>query len=149
MTVLTEDEWTLISSSYECDKCVNFIKLDETPYQREGDNGILTEDMNLEKAPKETNFTYIFEPAVCEQCVQQSELDKHMFENKKIFIRQVDDDAQGQATPNNDRKIAHEDDCEIIQVVNEVIHEVNLLKIFKKKFSKRKLNKDEDHTYKN
>ncbi len=46
---------------------------------------------------------------MCEQCFSQNELSKVLYENKRIFIRQKDDDSVETA--------AVKDDCEIINLV--------------------------------
>ena len=46
---------------------------------------------------------FIFEPDVCQQCIEQNELDKYLFENKKIYIRQIEEDSPPQvpSVPSN------------------------------------------------
>ena len=37
-------------------------------------------------------FDFVFKPQSCHECLRQNELSKMQFENKKIFIRQIDED---------------------------------------------------------
>jgi hypothetical protein len=55
----------------------------------------------------------IFEPEICEPCCSQSELSKILYEDKKIFIRQRDDDDDLFTTEEN------KDECEIMNIVKE------------------------------
>lgn len=36
---------------------------------------------------------FLFDPDVCEICMEQNELEKYLFDNKKIAIRQIDEDS--------------------------------------------------------
>lgn len=49
-------------------------------------------ECKTEKAENKLEFKYEFYPNVCQECLAQNELDKYLFENKKIVIRQIDDD---------------------------------------------------------
>lgn len=36
---------------------------------------------------------FLFDPDVCEVCMEQNELEKYLFVNKRIAVRQIDDDS--------------------------------------------------------
>lgn len=64
--LVTVDEWKFLSNHYKFDNEITIQKIDPE--------------------------TIIFEPDVCEMCYQQNELSKLLYEDKKIFIRNRDDD---------------------------------------------------------
>ena len=63
---MTSDEWNYISKHYKFDQEIIIQKIDD----------------NL----------IFFEPEICEPCCSQNELTKILYENRKIFIRQRDED---------------------------------------------------------
>lgn len=63
----------------------------------------------------ELTFTYVFDfsPEVCQICLEQNELDKFFFENKKVVIRLIEDDqpaSNGQGSNTNGDNQSNEDD---------------------------------------
>ena len=93
-----------------------------------------------ESQSNDEQYYFELEPGVCQECMDRNELDKIIFENKKILVRIIDDEENG-STPStssnqtsqpsilaqleekkfasNDlkKKSDDSDDCEIIQIV--------------------------------
>ena len=96
VTLLTEAEWGYLSANYEYDMEVTVTKL---PKEVANDHLNGQEDRSPKQQPSEVvvsaasvQFNYVFKPQSCCECLHQKELSKMQFENKKIFIRQIDED---------------------------------------------------------
>ena len=85
MTVITEGEWSILKECYSYDREITILKLKKP-------NELCQKDAT-ETSNTELMDYFIFEPDVCQQCIEQNELDKYLFENKKIYIRQIEDDS--------------------------------------------------------
>ena len=79
VTIVSSREWLLLTESFIYDKLITVIKT-------QASNNEMNGDTSKEK------FNFIFEPLTCEICLEKNELDKYLFENKKIFIRLIDED---------------------------------------------------------
>lgn len=75
MTIITKEEWSVLASSFSFDQAVTVIK-----------EIVNAEEDNIVK------YSFKFEPEVCGICMEQNEINKYLFENKKIAIRQVDEE---------------------------------------------------------
>lgn len=80
VTLITEEEWKILTTSFPYDRAVTVIKT-EVPIEGEMDTDL----------PAKEN-QYKFDPDVCDICIEQNELEKYLFDHKKIAIRQIDDD---------------------------------------------------------
>ena len=81
---MTDKEWKVLSDNFTFDKIITVIKTSTNEVEMNSDAENKTEI--------EPVYSYIFEPSICEFCLEKNELDKYLFENKKIFIRLIDDE---------------------------------------------------------
>jgi NDP-sugar pyrophosphorylase family protein len=88
--LLTEDEWAFLSRNYDFDKVITVVKIAKESTE------LASKQKDGSPTPIQSNsqsaFYYLFEPEVCQKCIRMNELTKFIFENKKIFIRQIDED---------------------------------------------------------
>ena len=73
-TIITMEEWSILTASFQFDQAVTISK----------------ETAQIESDSQKCSFK--FDPDVCEICMEQNEINKYLFENKKIAIRQVDEE---------------------------------------------------------
>ncbi len=103
---MTLDEWKILTEHFTPDRTITVIK--SSLSEVECKNG------------ETESFSFIFEPSTCEVCLEKNELDKYLFENKKIFIRIIDDEtpAAAAATTKNDSPPPKQSD-EALKETNE------------------------------
>ncbi|CAF0845967.1 unnamed protein product, partial [Brachionus calyciflorus] len=85
-TILTNFEWEFISQNYMCDMPIKITKF-SVPRSEDSQSN-------------DEQFYYDFEPGICQECLTRNELDRIIFENKKILIRQQDDEELNGSTQN-------------------------------------------------
>lgn len=100
VALLRAEEWFHLKENYENDgQDINVIKR------------AIPNELETANEGSEPTFTYVFDfsPEVCQICLEQNELDKFFFENKKVIIRLIEDDQPASNGSNGDNQ-ANEDD---------------------------------------
>ncbi|RMZ96708.1 Ubiquitin carboxyl-terminal hydrolase 48 [Brachionus plicatilis] len=97
-TLLTEFEWEFISTNYIFDTQIKLKK-----------------HLNLNDS-EESLINFEFEPQVCQDCMAQNELDKMLFENKKILIRFQDEEENNCTSKLENLKNEEMEDTDVIHI---------------------------------
>lgn len=66
---------------------------------------------------EESLINFEFEPQVCQDCMAQNELDKMLFENKKILIRIQDEEENNCTSKLENLKNEEMEDSDVIHIV--------------------------------
>jgi hypothetical protein len=94
--LVTEQEWAFLSRNYDFDKAISVVKIPkESQHQLSSSSSAskqIDDSTSTQANSQSKSFYYLFEPEVCQICIKMNELTKLVFENKKIFIRQIDED---------------------------------------------------------
>ncbi len=99
VTVITEEEWQVLSSSFKFDQAITVYKMTQQHEPAEATNHDPQrpiDDQELTSHSKTSSDTqhntFQFDPEVCSLCMEQNALEKFLFDNKKIAIRQIDEE---------------------------------------------------------
>jgi len=108
VTVITEEEWQVLSSSFKFDQAITVYKMTQQHEPAEATNHDPQrpiDDQELTSHSKTSSDTqhntFQFDPEVCSLCMEQNALEKFLFDNKKIAIRQLDEEeVSAESIPN-------------------------------------------------
>jgi len=102
VTLITEEEWLVLSSSFKYDQPIKVYlvtKSERSPQANPDLTKTATENnvetnfkTSTETLSKTTRNIFQFDPEICLICIEQNALDKFLFYNKKLAIRQIDED---------------------------------------------------------
>ncbi len=112
-TLVTAEEWFYFTDNYEHDVQISVTKRPIVHDEGEDENNLYC---NKKLKTTDEYFVYDFEPKVCYDCIAQNEMDKCFFENKKIIIRQVDDEERYSDLLNPQTNNENEDVIEIVLI---------------------------------
>ena len=116
---MTLDEWKILTEHFTPDRTITVIKSSLSEVEC--------------KSGETESFSFIFEPSTCEVCLEKNELDKYLFENRKIFIRIIDDETPALAeTTKNDSSPPKQSD-EALKETNEKDDDISEIVVIKLK----------------
>lgn len=115
---MTLDEWKILTEHFTPDRTITVIKSSLSEVEC--------------KSGETESFSFIFEPSTCEVCLEKNELDKYLFENRKIFIRIIDDETPAAAITKNDSSPPKQSD-EALKETNEKDDDISEIVVIKLK----------------